>query len=320
MTLPTSGPLSIYQINAQFGRGNNLNAYRNTLYYTSSGGPFTFPNTNISISNFYGTSNVAIIPVVFFLTSGSSFVVPSNWNNSLNSIACIGAGGGGGNNSGGGGGGGAYAAKINVTLTPGSTLTYQIGQGGAGQTSYDGNGYDGTATYIINSGSYIAYADYGRAGTGAGRGIPYIAAGGQASNSIGDILYSGGNGGGGSGYGGGGGGGGAAGPNGAGVNGGNGTNGYLSGTGAGGAGDAGSGGAGGSQGSAGSNGTEIGTDGTNYFGSGGGGGGGGAYGGEQGYNAGLYGAGGGGSAGGSTGSPSGVGANGLIIISYNPKV
>lgn len=43
------------QINAEFGRGNNLNAYRGTTYYTSSGGPFTFSSGAISFSNFYGT-------------------------------------------------------------------------------------------------------------------------------------------------------------------------------------------------------------------------------------------------------------------------
>jgi hypothetical protein len=55
MTLPSSGPLSINQINNEFGRGYNLNAYRNTLWYTDSGSSGYFSNNNISFSEFYGT-------------------------------------------------------------------------------------------------------------------------------------------------------------------------------------------------------------------------------------------------------------------------
>lgn len=53
--LPGSGALSINDINTLFGRGNNLNAYRGTTYYTSSSGPFSFSAGAISMSSFYGT-------------------------------------------------------------------------------------------------------------------------------------------------------------------------------------------------------------------------------------------------------------------------
>lgn len=53
--LPGSGSLAMSTINGLFGRGNNLNAYRGTTYYTSTTGPNTFPSTPISFSNFYNT-------------------------------------------------------------------------------------------------------------------------------------------------------------------------------------------------------------------------------------------------------------------------
>jgi hypothetical protein len=61
--LQTSGAISMSDINSVFGRGNNLNAYRGTTYYTASTGPNTFSSGAISFNNFYGTgpsSNVVV--------------------------------------------------------------------------------------------------------------------------------------------------------------------------------------------------------------------------------------------------------------------
>jgi hypothetical protein len=53
--LQASGnPISMSQINSVFdGRGNNLNAYRGTTWFTAAGGSGTFPSTPISFSDFY---------------------------------------------------------------------------------------------------------------------------------------------------------------------------------------------------------------------------------------------------------------------------
>ena len=69
---------------------------------------------------------------VEFLTTGTSWTVPKDWNNAQNQIECIGGGGGGrAGAAGGGGGGGAYSSITNLALTPGATLAYKIGAGGA---------------------------------------------------------------------------------------------------------------------------------------------------------------------------------------------
>src|SRR5262249_34384471 len=72
-----------------------------------------------------------------YLTTGVSWTVPSDWNNTTNTIQCIGGGGGGVDGSvavggaGGSGGGGAYASISNLTLIPGATVEYRVGTGGA---------------------------------------------------------------------------------------------------------------------------------------------------------------------------------------------
>jgi len=78
---------------------------------------------------------MAIVKETRFLTSGTTWIVPNNWNNANNSVTCIGAGAGGIGGSptppGIAGGGGARASNTNVTLTPGSTINVAVGAGGS---------------------------------------------------------------------------------------------------------------------------------------------------------------------------------------------
>ncbi|MFZ9767198.1 MAG: hypothetical protein ACO3C4_01740 [Candidatus Limnocylindrus sp.] len=53
MTLQASGEITIAQINAEFGLGNNLNAYRGVTWYTDAGGSGTFSSGAIAMSDFY---------------------------------------------------------------------------------------------------------------------------------------------------------------------------------------------------------------------------------------------------------------------------
>lgn len=70
MTLPSSGPLSMSAINAEFGRGNDLNSYRGTTWYTDAGGSGTFSSGAISMSEFYGKR----------ATSPATYVNPLGFN------------------------------------------------------------------------------------------------------------------------------------------------------------------------------------------------------------------------------------------------
>jgi hypothetical protein len=56
MTIKTSGPLSITEINAEFSLGNNLNVYRGVKWYKESGVSGNFSTGAISMFDFYGTT------------------------------------------------------------------------------------------------------------------------------------------------------------------------------------------------------------------------------------------------------------------------
>ena len=54
MPTPSSGPISMSDINNNLGRGQNLNAYRGTFYYVGASlGTGNFSNTSISMGDFY---------------------------------------------------------------------------------------------------------------------------------------------------------------------------------------------------------------------------------------------------------------------------
>lgn len=295
---------------------------------------------------------IVVTNTVFLRTTGSvlPWEVPADWNDAENEVHVLGGGGGGGgggdSNGGGGGGGGAYAGSVNLNLTPGASLSYRVGAGGAAHTD-GGDTWFGGASF----GAALLAARGGDGTEGRDGG-----AGGVGSEGIGSVRFSGGSGGQGAFRGesraGGGGGGGAGGPSGAGGDGGGSSSTSADGGAGGGGADggfdgsdqsSGTGGAGGhnrfnfgggatgayngkqggggrggntgESGGLGGNGQEIWTQSVPPIISGGPGGGGGG-GGEDGHgrNGGLYGGGGGG-AGGDNGQP-GEGAQGLIVISW----
>jgi len=246
-------------------------------------------------------------PKVIFLTSGTTWTVPSDWNSSNNSIETIGGGAGGaqgtsasGGHGGAGGGGGAYSEISNLALTPGASITISIGSGGSAGVASGANPTAGGDTYF-NGTSCTGASVCAKGGSApTGNGVYIGGVGGAASSGVGGTKYSGGAGGSAlSNKPEGGGGGGAAGPNGNGGAGGS----TITFNGCGG-GDGGGGNGGGSAGS--SNPTTGncagGAGGNNVSGTGGGAGGANAAQGSSGTNGGGGGGGGGKAAGGTGGA------------------
>lgn len=151
---------------------------------------------------------------VMTYANAGSFTLDVPQNMSSAKIEVRGAGGGGGTatvNGGGGGGGGAYARTNALSVTPGATLTLQVGSGGAvanaGQDTWVSD--TGVAPTSTSEGALAKGGSAGSNGSAGGQGSS--GSGGASGSGIGDTGFSGGNGGGGGGLqtSGGGGGGGA---------------------------------------------------------------------------------------------------------------
>lgn len=180
MTLPSSGQISISQINAEFGRGNNLNAYRGTTWYTDAGGSGTFPSGAISMSDFWGKR--ATSPTFSFTISTNqtnanlrTLAINAGWNQSSAVIATISSGVYVSSSS-----TGSAALTVNGSWPSGVTLVnngYIVGMGGAGGTGAGSTsealiaGSAGSAGGLaLSVQSYVTIANNGTIGGGGGGG------------------------------------------------------------------------------------------------------------------------------------------------------
>ena len=67
MTLPVSGPISINDLNTEFGYGFGLDAYQGKTWFKTDLSTGVFPTGNIGLGNFYGTRIDDITPTYQFL-------------------------------------------------------------------------------------------------------------------------------------------------------------------------------------------------------------------------------------------------------------
>ena len=134
---------------------------------------------------------------VRLLTTGSgTWVCPQGTNKVF--VQCWGAGGGSGGAAGnpsatGGGGGGGYAQAY-LTVTPGTSYSYQVGPAGSAGPSTGGAGGNGGDTWFSAAGTLFAIGGTGSAGTATDNVATAGGLGGDSASCIGDIVYGGGDG------------------------------------------------------------------------------------------------------------------------------
>lgn len=195
MTLPASGALSLLAINAEFGRGLNLNAYRGTTWFTDAGATGTFTSSNLGFDQFYSKRPTSP-SFSFTISSGQtnanlrSLAISAGWNQSSALIATISGGVYISSNS-----TGTPALTVNGSFPGGVSLTNNgiiVGMGGNGASSIPYSPSAGSAGgTALSVSSAITITNNGTIAGGGGGG----GAGGGA-NEVG-YLYNGGGGGGG---------------------------------------------------------------------------------------------------------------------------
>ena len=150
MALPSIGPLSLTDIQAEFGGTNPISL---SEYY--KGGAFVLttdfaPNVptsgTIKISDFYGARKTTLTTLTFTTAGDNLFVVPSTVVGNLQIVTMTGGGGGGGgpdSQPGASGYGGVTITGGNVPVSAGDIVNAFVGGGGGPGESGGGGGGGG---------------------------------------------------------------------------------------------------------------------------------------------------------------------------------
>jgi hypothetical protein len=142
MTLPSSGPISLLDIQAEFGGPASPislgNYYKNGAYVTTTSFAPNVPTSGpIALSNFYDARKLSLY--TFTYTSNATLTLPGSFAGSLIINSLLGGGGGGGGGDGGRLGYAGYPGLVvtngTVSASPGDTVNIYIGGGGGAGSS-----------------------------------------------------------------------------------------------------------------------------------------------------------------------------------------
>lgn len=177
MALPSSGPMSLSMIQAEFGGANPISLseyYKNGPYVLATDYAPNVPTSGtISLSDFYGAARTTLNTITYSAPGTYSFAIPTTLQGSITILLVVGAGGGGGGSTfsgdghgaANGGSGGYYQNAVITGSAGGQTITIVVGQGGAGVPAAT------TATGGTGSLSFVSIASIGYyLGAGAGTG------------------------------------------------------------------------------------------------------------------------------------------------------
>jgi len=151
MTLPTEGPISLKDIQAEFGGPTPIkleNYYRGGAYVLNTDYAPNVPASGpISLSNFYGAKRTTLTTVSFNNTGSNFIMLPSTF--AVGTLTVVSMTGGGG----GGGGPDSYPGRVGypgLTITggtipanPGDVVNAYVGAGGGAGGSGGGGGGGG---------------------------------------------------------------------------------------------------------------------------------------------------------------------------------
>jgi hypothetical protein len=150
MTLQTSGPISLVDIQAEFGGPTPItleNYYRGGSYVLATDYAPNVPVSGpISLSNFYGAKRTGLTTVSFNNVGSNFLVLPATFSGNLTIVTMTGGGGGGG-------GPDSYPGRVgyagltitggNIPANPGDIINAYVGAGGGAGGSGGGGGGGG---------------------------------------------------------------------------------------------------------------------------------------------------------------------------------
>src|SRR5476651_2106064 len=127
---------------------NSGTAYTISVCATDASGNVSSSVTLSATTIVVNTSAAQVIILTASPGALQTWIVPSDWNNASNTIDTIGGGGSGaaaGSATAAGGGGGAWNKNTNISLTPGASVSYEVGAGGTSVTAAYGGYTNGNA-------------------------------------------------------------------------------------------------------------------------------------------------------------------------------